>query len=405
MPALPYRTHLAGQGRSFDLSLPEDEVELLDALSKEPMKRVVEVYGDLQRAAAAADSGAAGHLRGLLGRITMQSQDHGFLPREDRVYAECLHYTRLDPHNIIHDDALRRRKGEVDIAPMVEPLYDVQPDVRRNLAAKLKGFVIEALRTIDSSLGNASIRAKDNEELQFAIINTRTWLYDLTYAWGLDLHPEVTRELGRRATPEEYRDQYLPLARKAEKAAGLDRDPPAPKARSQTVILHPVYPFFEYHKERLLTELYRARLAAQIAEAAKMSDNAMTRRSFAELCSGGRSAVLRDEEEAAQLRLDGLKRKRAAFEADPARTIRAARPLDFLPADVTEKDVAGPKAFCAPAVTGFQSPDKATRMLEAILRERLWVIVRQPQQKQPEQQPSRPAPTKQSDRTASREIE
>lgn len=405
MPALPYRAHLAGQDRSFDLSLPEGEVELLDALSKEPMKRVVEVYGELQRTAATADPGAAGHVRGLLGRIAMQSQDRAFLPRENRIYAECLHYTRLDPHNIIHDDALRRRKGEVDIGPMVEPLYDVQPAVRRNLAAKLKGFVIEALRTIDVSLGNASIRARHDEELQFAIINTRTWFYDLIYAWGLDLHPEVTRVLGRRATPDEYRDQYLPLARKAERAAGLEPERPAREAKSQTVILHPVYPHFEYHKERLLTELYRTRLAAQIAEAAKTSDNAMMRRSFAELCSGGRSAVHRDEEVGAQLRLDGLKRKLAAFEADPARTIRAASPLDFLPADVTEKDVAGPKAFYAPAVTGFQSPDKATRMLEAILRERLWVIVRRPRQKQPEQQPSQPAPKKQNDRTAGREID
>jgi hypothetical protein len=406
MPALPYRKHLAGQDRSFDLSLPEDEVELLDALSKEPMKRVVEVYGDLQRAAAAADSGAAGHLRGLLGRITTHSQNRGFLPREDRVYAECLHYTRLDPRNIIHDDALRRHKGEVDIAPMVEPLYDVQPDVRRNLAAKLKGFVIETLRNIDGSLGNASIRARHDEALQFAIINTRTWLYDLTYAWGLDIHPDITRELGRRATPDEYRDQYLPLARKAEKAAGLQSDPPAPEAQPRTVILRPVYPHFEYHKERLLTELYRTRLVAQVAEAAKMFDDAMIRRNFAEYCSGGRSTVHRDEEEAAQLRLDGLKRKLAAFEADPARTTHAARPLDFLPASVTEKDVAGPKVFHAPDVTGFRSPDKAAQMLEAILRERLWVRVRQPRQAQPEQQqPSQPTPTKQIDRTAGRELD
>lgn len=406
MPALPYRTHLAGLDRSFDLSLPEDEVELLDALSMEPMERVVEVYGDLQRAAAAASPDAAGHLRGLLGRITTHSQNRGFLPREDRVYAECLHYTRLDPRNIIHDDALRRRKGEVDIAPMVEPLYDVQPDVRRNLAAKLKVFVIETLRNIDGSLGNASIRARHDEALQFAIINTRTWLYDLTYAWGLDLHPDVTRMLGRRATPDEYRDQYLPLARKAEKAAGRKLDSPAPRAQPQTVILHPVYPHFDYHKERLLTELYRTRLTAQVAEAMKAFDDAVIGRNFAEYCSGGRSAVHRDEEAAAQLRLDGLKRKLAAFEADPARTIRAARPLDFLPANVTEKDVAGPKVFCAPHVTGFRSPDKATQMLEAILRERLWVRVRQPRQTQPEQQqPSQPTPTKQTNRTVGRGID
>ncbi|QEX20228.1 hypothetical protein FRZ61_01440 [Hypericibacter adhaerens] len=406
MPALPYRTYFAGQDRSFDLSLPGDEVELLDALSNEPMKRVVEVYGDLQRTAANADPATAGHLRGLLRRITTQSQDRGFLPRENRVYAECLHYTRLDPHNIIHDEALRKHKDEVDIAPMVEPLYDVKPDVRRNLAAKLKGFVIEALRNIDGSLGNASVRARHDEALQFAIINTRAWLYDVTYAWGLDLHPDVSRALGRRAMPDEYRDQYLSLARKAEKAAGLQPAPPAPEAQPQTVIRRPIYPHFDYHKERLLTELYRTRLVAQVAEAAKMFDDAMIRRNFAEYCSGGRSAVHRDEEEAAQLRLDGLKRKLAAFEADPARTIRVARPLDFLPASVTEKDVVGPKVFYAPRVTGFQSPDKATQMLEAILRERLWMRVRQPRQVQPEQQqPSQPTPTKQIDRTAGREID
>ena len=405
MTALPYRTRLAGQDRSFDLSLPEDEVDLLDALSKEPMKRVVEIYGDLQRAAATADSGAAGHLRGLLGRVTMQSQNRAFLPREDRIYAECLHYTRLDPRNIIHHDALRRRKGEVDIAPMVQPLYDVQQDVRRNLGAKLKGFVIEALRTIDISLGNASIRAKDDEELQFAIINTRSWFYDLIYDLGLDLHPEVTRELGRRATPEEYRDQYLTLARKAEKAAGLEPQPPAPESQSQTVILQRVYPHFDYHKERLLTELYRTRLVAQVAEATKAFDDAMMGRNFAEYCSGGRSTLHRDKEAAAQLRLAALKRKLAAFEADPARTIRAASPLDFLPANVTEREVAGPKVFCAPDVTGFRSPDKAARMLEAILWERLWVRVPKPRQTQPEQQPSQPTPMKQIDRTAGREID
>jgi hypothetical protein len=358
MPALPYRTHLAGQDRSFDLSLPEDVVELLDALSKEPMKRVVEIYGDLQRAAATADSGAAGHLRGLLGRITMQSQDRGFLPREDRVYAECLHYTRLDPRNIIHDDALRRHKGEVDIAPMVEPLYDVQPAVRRNL------------RMGPGSSPRRHPRAGP-----------------ACHAGGVSRSIPSACPQGREGGRTRTRSAGA-------RGAVADGDFPA------------CVPHFDYHKERLLTELYRTRLVAQVAEAAKAFDDAMMGRNFAEYCSGGRSALHRDEEAAAQLRLAALKRKLAAFEADPARTIRAASPLDFLPASVTERDVAGPKVFCAPDVTGFRSPDKAAQMLEAILWERLWVRVRKPRQTQPEQQqPSQPTPMKQIDRTAGREFD
>jgi hypothetical protein len=367
---MPIRVRLGGVEHDFDLGLPEHETELLGLLRKRPMDEVVAAYRKIQKTAASSEAVTAGHLRAVLRRITMQSEDRGFVPRDNEVYRDCLRYVRLDPENILTDEPLRPLKEEVDIRPIVQPYDDIDPEVQRTFEERFKGFAIETLQAIDSSLGNASLRARPNEALQYATILPRLWLYDLTCAWGLDLRPDITQHLGRKATPDEYRDQYIPLARKAEAAAraAMEADPPEQhQTEAKTRKARKRYADDDYFHQQKLIRLYRERITAQITAAEAMVASARTRRQLAETTR--RNHVFQDEHEAAELALDRLRKKLKAFEAAPYDTIISAPKLDFLPATVTEEHVAPPRSqkHLYSEAAGYRPRDKAREMFEDLL--------------------------------------
>lgn len=328
LPALPYRVKLAGQERSFDLSLRQDESELLDALSTEPMPRVFEIYHQIQRSKP-KDKAAAKHVEGLLGRITGRSLLRGLRPRERKVDQDCLWAGRLDLHNVPDGEPIRPWKDEVDTRPMLQPLYDIRPDVQHHLESRLKALDIEALRNVDDSLGKVAQRCLHDEELRYSVIIQRLWLYDLAYEWDLDLRPDIAQELGRRATPDEYRDQYIPLARKAEKAALLARDGHAGRETIEQPAKRRFFAdsFFILDQDR--RRLYRQRLTDQIKAAEAEYKDATTNLTLMDRSN----PKFTEDQLIAKARLEQLYRKLEAFEADEHGTIRAAKLIDFMPAN------------------------------------------------------------------------
>ncbi len=365
LPPLPFKAILAGRGQDFDLSLPQDVEQMMTTLGSEPMPTVVSVYRTIQATAKSSEAVVAGHLRAILKEITIQSRERGFVPRDEEIYRDLLRRVRPDPQNIMANKPLKSGPKEVDIRPLVEPLYESQPRVRKAFESKLKGFVIEALRAIDDSLAAAVGRAGRDDDLRYPIINKRLWLYDLTYRWKLDLRPDITQELGRQATPNEYRD-WITLAREAEAAdmPEIEWDPPE---RSPARARAPKH-YYDSHlmRETELIGHYDRRITAQIAsaEAAILAAKA---RPQAVAFGGPPSA---DTDEAAlELHLELLRRKRAAFEKDRYGTIRSAPALDFLPATFTEEDVAAPRShkFRYLLSTGFRAPDRATQFLEDLI--------------------------------------
>jgi hypothetical protein len=363
LPAMPFRLGTSDP-RSFDLSLPEHEKDLLKALNQEPMPLVVDVYKRIQHLARSQPKPARDKLRNFLGSITTESRKRAFFPADNEVDFECLRYVRLDPWNIMTDEPLQPIGDEVDIRPIVQPLYGVQADIRRTFAHRLKGFVVETLRAIDTSLGKASQRAISQEELRYAIINTRLWLYDLTYQWNLDLRPDITETLdGRRATTSEYRD-FISLARKAEAAVKPALEPEAPAATQPDRLLRQRYADYPMPRGLTLIRFYRERITDQVKAAEERLSGARMRLPVAG--TSQISSIALEEVEQAAIELERLRRKKHAFERDEHGTIRSATALDFLPAIITEQHVAPRRGdkFLYSAAAGFRPRDRAREMLE-----------------------------------------
>lgn len=214
--AVPYRARLAGAERRFDLSLAEDRDDLLKLLAEESMGCVVQVYDEIRRIRT-QDKATADQLANFRGRITSASRLRGFLPRENKIDKDCLANCRLDTDNMLDIPSLAPRRGEVDIRPLTMPLLSFNGEAERTLRTRARRFVIEALRAIDYSLGEAGARSE--EEQRYSTTNARRFLYSWTYRWGKTLHPDW--EGGKPPTPCEYRSEYLLLAQKAAKATRL----------------------------------------------------------------------------------------------------------------------------------------------------------------------------------------
>jgi Ti-type conjugative transfer relaxase TraA len=325
LPPLPYRVKLAGQERTFDLSVRQDESELLDALSAEPMPRVFEIYHQIQQSKP-KDKAAAKYVEGLLGRITGRSLLRGLRPRERKIDQDFLWDGRLDLHNVPDGEPIRPWKDEVDTRPMLQPLYDIRPDVQFHLESRLKALDIEALRCLDDSLGKVAARSRHDEELLYSIIIQRLWLYDLAYEWGRDLRPDITNELKRRATPDEYRDQYIPLARKAEKAALLARDGHDGRETIEQPAKRRFFADSFFIMDQARSRLYRQRLTDQI----KAKEDEYQHATNLALMDRSNPKFTEDQL-IAKAHLDQLYRKLEAFEADKDSAIRTAKLIDFMP--------------------------------------------------------------------------
>jgi len=363
LPAMPFKLQTSDL-HSFDLSLPEQRNQLLKALANQPMPQVVDAYARIRQLATSQPKAARDQLHNFLGSITTESRKRAFLPAKNKADRECLRYVRLDPWNIMNDEPLQYRDDEIDVRPIVQPLYHVDPGIRRTFADRMKGFVIETLRAIDDSLGKASLRAIDNEELRYAIINTRLWFYDLTHAWRLDLRPDMTIGLGgQRPTPEQYRD-YIASARKAEAAAKPAMEPDAPEAHQPERPIRKRPADCHILHDLDLIRFYRERITDQVRAAEERLSGARMRLPVAG--TPHISSIALEEVELAALELERLRRKKHAFEKDEHGTIRSAQAIDFLPASITEQDVAPRRSdkFLYLEAAGYRPPDRAQKMLE-----------------------------------------
>jgi Ti-type conjugative transfer relaxase TraA len=399
---IPFAVTFSSGTATFDLALAADRGHLRDRLFQEPraeiMARVVAVYAQL-RALQRRYPGAGHDLQGLRASLTTDGKTHGFLPKENKIWADCLMHTRLDPRNILSDPELWHPKGEVNIRPLVQDLYEVDPGVSAVLERRLLQLVPECWRAIDNSLRNATGRARDSfsEHLELAIVNTRAWLYRIAHRVGIDLHPELTQELGRRVPPDEYVDAYLVLGRKAERAAPPpDLNEPMPMTTGRTGESTPAPQTDDAHRLALeqrkanlaqrnayLTRAFERRLEDQIRERQEKLAALEERHPTSFLQE---HAVFTERKEhieqigVLQTRLDDFRRA-------PGTVLQRAKPIDFLPSCITEQELAR-----TPGRTRYDGgPDAATRMLEDIL-ELFW---REPRRISPagKTEPGRPRAT------------
>lgn len=377
---IPFVLELSEGAREFDLSRAEDRSALRAHLFTEPMTRVVAAYAQL-RALEGRHSEARNDLQGLRASLTWDGKTRGFLPKENRLWAECLHHTRNDPWNILGDPELARENDGVDIRCLVQDLYGVDQQVSATLEKRLTQLVPECWRAIDHALSLATGRALNafNEHLQLAIVNTRAWLYKLAYRIGIDLHPDLTREYGRMVTPDEYCDQYLVLARKAERAAGApdldlaDPQPRSPEFPSPKVasVTHPAPEMAllarrsraQEERDAFLRYCFDRRLTMQIAGIRDALVELENRNPTSFL----QEHALHDERKRHLEKLGTLQDRLEAFRKAPDLILQRARAIDYLPPDVTDEELSRNRGKSH----NSDGPDAATRMLEDMLQ-RIW---------------------------------
>jgi hypothetical protein len=282
---------------------------------------------------------------------------------------------------------------------LVQDLYEVDPGVSAVLERRLLQLVPECWRAIDNSLRNATGRARDgfNEHLQLAIVNTRAWLYRLAHRVGIDLHPELTRELGRQVTPDKYVNEYLVLGRKAERAAPPpDLNEPMPMTTGRTGESTPAPRADDAHRLALeqrkanlaqrnayLTRAFERRLEDQIRERQEKLAALEERHPTSFLQE---HAVFTERKEHIE-QIGVLQTRLDDFRLAPATVLQRAKPIDFLPSYITEQELARNRG----RTRCDGGPDAATRMLEDIL-ELFW---REPRRVNPagKTEPGRPRAT------------
>lgn len=369
--AILFRAPLTTGARNYDLNLSADRDSLLKALQTEKMPVVVQIYDAIRRMGRDRND-ARDVLEKLRGSITHDAKTRGFLPKDDKIWAECLCYFRFDPLDILPDPELSPGRGEVDIRSAVQPLLGDKPAVWRLLRERLRMLVPEALRNVYASLLEASARAAGNKkgDLQLTVINSAVFVYDTAYDLGVDLLPDDTQHRGHIATPEEFRRDILPMSRKAQNAGrpnfGVEEEPL--ETTSSAAPGEDEWPMSNSMTFDLYDEFRRHAFGRRLDGLIKNQEEKITAltglspQSFLQHYAVDESLDLEFAE------LQALQDRRKAFQVAPALLLERAQLIDFLPALVTEQDLAAWRA----RVKRPEQPDLATQIFEEQLRKHVW---------------------------------
>ncbi len=182
--------------------------------------------------------------------------------------ANCFEGARLDSENIMDGPTIRRRRGEVDIRSLLQPLLESNPAVQRSLDSWIEPFCIEAKQSILKSLLAARDRSHRDEELSLILTNAAAHFYFACYRLGDDLYPNLTRERGSRGdTRRVSQGNTCRWARRQRGQPANLRSSKYPPSCSSRRCPGRGYWIMAGSREQALRKLYRERLEAEIESA------------------------------------------------------------------------------------------------------------------------------------------